>query len=60
MTTLNDLPLELLPVIVRNVVKPKSLASFCLINNTFCDFTRPFIYHTIAVYPWDHKKVVVV
>lgn len=58
MTTFNDLPLELLPAIVRNVVKPESLASFCLVNKTFCEFTRPFLYRTIAVFPWNHKEKV--
>jgi len=58
MTTFNNLPLELLPVIVQNVVNPESLASFCLVNKTFCEFTRPFLYHTIAVFPWNQKEKV--
>ena len=60
MTTFNDLPLELLPAIVQNVVKSSSLASFCLVNKTFCEFTRPFLYHTISVFPWQHKKKVII
>ena len=58
MITFNDLPLELLPGIVQNVVKPMNLASFCLVNKIFCEFTRPFLYHTIAVFPWHHKEKV--
>jgi len=59
MTTFNNLPLELLPVIVQNVVNPESLASFCLVNKTFCGFTRPFLYHTIAIFPWNQKEKVI-
>jgi hypothetical protein len=59
MTTFNDLPVELLPAIVQNVVKPSNLASFCLVNKVFCEFTRPFLYHTIAVFPWNHKEKVI-
>ena len=58
MTTFNNLPLELLPVIVQNVVNPESLASFCLVNKTFCEFTRPFLYHTVVVFPWHQKEKV--
>jgi len=58
MTTFNNLPLELLPVIVQNVVNPGSLASFCLVNKFFCEFTQPFLYHTIAVFPWNQKEKV--
>lgn len=60
MTRFNDLPLELLPAIAQNVVKAESLASFCLVSKTFCEFTRPFLYHTIAVSPWNHKEKVMV
>ncbi|KAF9645469.1 hypothetical protein BDM02DRAFT_3181243 [Thelephora ganbajun] len=59
MTAFNDLPLELLPGIAQNVVKPKSLASFCLVNKIFCEFTRPFLYHTIAIFPWHHKEKII-
>lgn len=58
MTTFNDLPLELLPGVIQNIVKPGSLASFCLVNRVWCEFTRPFLYHTIAVFPWNHKEKV--
>ena len=58
MTAFNDLPLELLPAIVQNVVKPSSLASFCLVNKAFCEFTRPFLYHTVALF-WNNKEKVI-
>jgi len=58
MTTFNNLPLELLPVIVQNVVNPSNLASFCLVSKTFREFTRPLLYHTIAVFPWNQKEKV--
>lgn len=54
----DDLPVELLPGIVQNVVKPRSLASFCLVNKTFCKYTQPYLYHTITVFPWHHKEKV--
>jgi len=58
MPTFNNLPLELLPVIVQNIVNPESLALFCLVSKAFCDFTRPFLYNTITVFPWNQKEKV--
>lgn len=58
MTAFNDLPLDVLPGIVQNIVLPRSLASLCLVNKTFRKFTQPFLYHTIAVLPWHHKEKV--
>jgi len=51
--------LELLPAIIQNVVQPRNLALFCLVNKTFCEFTRPFLYHTIAVSPEHHEEKVI-
>ena len=59
MTAFNDLPLELLPDIIQGVVKPGSLALFCLVSKTFCKFTRPFLYHTVAIFPWHDKEKVI-
>jgi hypothetical protein len=56
MTAFNDLPLEMLPGIVQNIVQPSSLALICLVSKTVCKFTQPFLYHTITVLPW-HRKV---
>lgn len=60
MTAFNDLPLEVLPDIVRHVAKPKTLASFCLVNKAFYKFASPFLYHTIAVLSWHHEEKVLI
>lgn len=58
MATFDDLPLEVLPIIVQNIVQPRILASFCLVNKALCVFTQPFLYHTIAVWHRDHEEKV--
>lgn len=58
MTAFSDLPLDILPGIVQNVVQSRNLVSSCLVNKAFCKFTQPFLYHTITVLSWHPKDKV--
>ncbi|KAF8580095.1 hypothetical protein K439DRAFT_1637353 [Ramaria rubella] len=50
-----DLPLELLPVILQNILKPHHLALCCLVNKAFASFSTPQLYRRIFIYAW-HKQ----
>lgn len=47
-----DLPIELLPDILRHIIKPHHLALCCLVNKTFLSFTIPQLYASIYIYAW--------
>jgi hypothetical protein len=49
-----DLPIDLLPLIIRHIVKPSHLALCCLVNSTFSSFVIPQLYERIYIYAW-HK-----
>ncbi|KAF8485575.1 hypothetical protein JB92DRAFT_3025887 [Gautieria morchelliformis] len=52
-----DLPVELLPVILRHIVKPHHLTLCCLVNKAFSVFTIPQLYERIHIYAWyKHGK----
>ena len=51
----NDLPVELLPLVVRNVVRPSHLARLCLINKSFHVFAVEHLYEAVYIYSW-HKE----
>ncbi|KAK7682783.1 hypothetical protein QCA50_014167 [Cerrena zonata] len=55
-TTINDLPIELVPVILENIVKPSHLVHICLVNRTFDIFARESLYSKVFIYSW-HKNV---
>ncbi|PPR07496.1 hypothetical protein CVT26_013465 [Gymnopilus dilepis] len=50
-----DLPIELLPEILKYVVKPQHLASACLVNKAFRTFATTRLYERIFIYSW-HKE----
>ncbi|KAI0708567.1 hypothetical protein C8Q76DRAFT_626883 [Earliella scabrosa] len=50
-----DLPVELLPIIVQYVVKPSHLANLCLVNQSFYTFAIPLLYERVFIYAW-HKE----
>nr|GAT46998.1 predicted protein [Mycena chlorophos] len=56
-----DLPLELLPSILAQLLRPQHLASACLVNHTFNAFATPALYRAISVFAWqkDSKAKVV-
>lgn len=56
MTDFNDLPVELLPVILTFIVKPGHLVHVCLVNRTFDTFARELLYRKVFIYSW-HKNV---
>ncbi|KAK7435499.1 hypothetical protein VKT23_019621 [Stygiomarasmius scandens] len=54
MAQFNDLPLELLPVILSFIPNPRSLTRTCLVNKIFYQFAIPKLYERISMYAW-HK-----
>lgn len=50
-----DLPVELLPLVVLHVVRPSHLAALCLVNKTFYTFAVPLLYERVFIYAW-HKE----
>ncbi|KAA1474575.1 hypothetical protein DENSPDRAFT_905907 [Dentipellis sp. KUC8613] len=52
MAEFTDLPLELLPLIVRHIVKASHLAALCLVNRSFRAFAVPLLYERIVIFPW--------
>ncbi|KAI0943506.1 hypothetical protein AcW1_002655 [Taiwanofungus camphoratus] len=55
MTEFPDLPLELLPIILRHVVCPSHLAALSLVNKSFHGFVVPQLYERAFIYAW-HKE----
>ena len=51
----NDLPLELLPMVIQHVVRPSHLAAVCLVNRPFYMFTITLLYERVFIYAW-HKE----
>lgn len=56
MVVFNDLPIEILPLILDNIAKPSHLVNVCLVNRTFDAFGRGLLYHKVFIYSW-HKNV---
>ena len=55
MAYFEDLPVELLPLIVVHLLKPGHLSSLCLVSRTFHLASVPELYKRIAIFPW-HKS----
>ncbi|KAH9924988.1 uncharacterized protein BXZ73DRAFT_91166 [Epithele typhae] len=51
----NDLPLELLPLIVQYLLRPSHLAIACRVNRSFYTFSIPLLYERVFIYAW-HKE----
>ncbi|KAF5384073.1 hypothetical protein D9615_003422 [Tricholomella constricta] len=50
-----DLPVDILPLIISNLVKPHHLSSACLVNKTFQEFTVPRLYERVSIYAWQRE-----
>ncbi|KZT08057.1 uncharacterized protein LAESUDRAFT_724042 [Laetiporus sulphureus 93-53] len=50
-----DLPSELLPVILRFLIRPSHIAVICLVNKSFYTFSVPYLYERVYIYAW-HKE----
>ncbi|KAI0357708.1 hypothetical protein OH77DRAFT_1494614 [Trametes cingulata] len=50
-----DLPVELLPLIMQHVVRPSHLATLCLVNKTFYGFAVPLLYERVFIYAWHRE-----
>ena len=51
----NDLPLELLPMVVQHLIRPSHLAALCLVNQLFYTFTVPLLYERVFIYAWHRE-----
>ncbi|KAH8997913.1 hypothetical protein EDB92DRAFT_1792366 [Lactarius akahatsu] len=56
MALFSDLPLDLLPLIVANLLDPVDVASLCLVNHTFRTFSVPKLYERISIYAWQRSS----
>jgi hypothetical protein len=54
MASFVNLPLDLVPIILQQVLKPSHLASIRLVSRTFDAFAAPCLFQGIFIYPW-HK-----
>jgi hypothetical protein len=57
MARFEDLPLELLPLLVANIPGPAHLASLCLVNRTFYAFAVSKLYERIFIYAWQQSPI---
>ncbi|KII93204.1 hypothetical protein PLICRDRAFT_151711 [Plicaturopsis crispa FD-325 SS-3] len=55
LTQFLDLPVELLPLIFRHILKSQHLASTCLVNKSFHTFATPLLYERAYIFAW-HKN----
>ncbi|KAI8989017.1 hypothetical protein BD414DRAFT_485715 [Trametes punicea] len=53
-----DLPVELLPLIIQHVVRPSHLATLCLVNKAFYAFAVPLLYERVFIYAWHRESKV--
>jgi hypothetical protein len=51
-----DLPLEILPIIFENILKPHHLMSICLVNKAFHEFAIPRLYERASIYSWQRES----
>lgn len=49
------LPIDLLPNILEEIIRPAHLASVCLVNSTFHAFGIQILYRRVFIYSW-HKE----
>ncbi|GLB39724.1 hypothetical protein LshimejAT787_0702340 [Lyophyllum shimeji] len=55
MTVFTDLPIDILPLVVSHLIKPHHLASSCLVNRAFHQFTVPRLYERASIYAWQRE-----
>ena len=51
----NDLPLEIIPLIVQHIVRPQHLAEICLVDKVFYSAAIPILYERTTIFAW-HKN----
>ena len=54
MASFVDLPIDLLPIILRHIVRPNHLAANRLVNRSFDAFAAPRLFEEILIFAW-HK-----
>lgn len=52
MALFSDLPVDLLPLILEQILKASHLAQICLVNKTFYDFAVSQLYARIIIRHW--------
>ncbi|KAH9848155.1 hypothetical protein C2E23DRAFT_470195 [Lenzites betulinus] len=50
-----DLPFDLLPLVVQHVVRPAHLAVLCLVNQAFYAFAIRLLYERVFIYAWHRE-----
>ncbi|EJD01906.1 uncharacterized protein FOMMEDRAFT_68396, partial [Fomitiporia mediterranea MF3/22] len=50
-----DLPLELLPLIVQQIIRPHHLTQLCLVNKDFYSCAVPLLYERTAIFAWHRE-----
>ncbi|GBE89773.1 hypothetical protein BKA93DRAFT_793618 [Sparassis latifolia] len=50
-----DLPLEVLPLILRHILRPNHLAALCLVDHYFRAFAIPLLYEHAFIYAWQKE-----
>jgi len=50
-----DVPIDLVPKILKFVSNPAHLTSACPVNKTFYDFASPLLYRRIAFFSWTRN-----
>jgi hypothetical protein len=58
MAHFDELPLEILPLVIEKIRRVHALAQACLVNKTFHMFVVPFLYRQICVFSWHGKQKV--
>ena len=56
MARFEDLPLDLLPLILQHFIRPAHLANACLVNKDFYAFAIYHLYRRVFIYAW-HTNV---
>ena len=58
MVEFNDLPIEIIPVITRQLLRPHHLATASLVNRSFYTYTIPLLYERASIFAWHRESKV--
>lgn len=52
MPDFTDLPLEIVPLVVRHLLRPQHLAWVCLVSKSFHAYSAPLLYERVSIFAW--------
>jgi hypothetical protein len=58
MVRFDDLPLEIVPLVIEKIRHVQALAQVSVVNKTFYAFVVPLLYRQICVFSWHGKQKV--